>query len=102
MRRMVCREFGSPDKLMVEEVPDPRPGPGEVLVGIHATGVSFADGLVVGGLYQMKPPLPFTPGLTAAGEVLGAGDGVSGLPCGSRVVGCSFGLGDTQPIGCCR
>ena len=69
MRRIVCREFGPPDRLTVEEAPDPRPGPGEVLVGVRAAGVSFVDGLIVAGMYQMKPPLPFTPGLVAAGEV---------------------------------
>jgi NADPH2:quinone reductase len=93
MRRVVCREFGAPDRLVLEDVPDPQPGPGEVLVGVRAAGVSFVDGLMVGGSYQVKPPLPFTPGLTVAGEVLETGDGVSGLPHGSRVVGCSFDLG---------
>jgi len=93
MRRIVCREFGTPDRLMLEEAPDPQPGPGEVLVGVRAAGVSFVDGLIVRGWYQMKPPLPFTPGLVVAGQVIGVGDGVSGLPQGSRVAGCSFGLG---------
>jgi NADPH2:quinone reductase len=93
MRRIICREFGPPDRLVLEEVPDPRPGPGEVLIGVRAAGVSFVDGLMVGGAYQMKPLLPFTPGLVAAGEVLGVGDGPGGLPVGARVVGCSFGLG---------
>jgi NADPH2:quinone reductase len=93
MRRVVCREFGQPDELVLEEAPDPEPGPGQVLVGVRAAGVSFVDGLMVGGLYQIKPPLPFTPGLTAAGVVLGAGDGVLGLPRGSRVAACWFGLG---------
>ncbi len=93
MRRIVCREFGAPDRLIVEDAPDPRPGPGEVLVGVRAAGVSFVDGLIVGGSYQLKPPLPFTPGLTVAGQVLGAGDGVPGWPAGRRVVGCSLALG---------
>jgi len=93
MRRIVCRQFGPPDWLTLEEAPDPRPGPGEVLVGVRAAGISFVDGLIVGGRYQMKPPLPFTPGLVVAGEVLAAGAGVPGLAPGSRVVGCSFGLG---------
>jgi NADPH:quinone reductase len=93
MRRVVCREFGPPDRLVVEEAPDPRPGPGEVLIAVRAAGVSFVDGLIVGGLYQMRPPVPFTPGLVTAGDVAGAGEGVSSLPPGSRVVGCWFGLG---------
>ena len=93
MRCIVCREFGPPERLVLEQAPDPEPGPGEVLIGVRAAGVSFADGLIIAGLYQVKPPLPFTPGLVVAGEVAGAGDGVRGLPAGSRVVGCSLGLG---------
>jgi NADPH2:quinone reductase len=93
LRRVVCREFGSPDRLVLEEAPDPQPGPGEVLIGVRAAGVGFVDGLIVAGLYQVKPPLPFTPGLVVAGEVAAAGDGVSGAPAGSRVVSCWMGLG---------
>jgi NADPH2:quinone reductase len=93
VRRVVCREFGPPGRLVVEEAPDPQPGPDEVLIGVRAAGVSFVDGLIVAGLYQVKPPLPFTPGLVVAGEVAGAGEGVSSLPAGSRVVGCWMGLG---------
>jgi NADPH:quinone reductase len=93
VRCIVCREFGPPERLVLEQAPDPEPGPGEVLIGVRAAGVSFVDGLIIAGLYQVKPPLPFTPGLVVAGEVAGAGDGVRGLPAGSRVVGCSLGLG---------
>jgi NADPH2:quinone reductase len=93
MRRMACREFGPPDRLVLEEAPDPRPGPGEVLLGVRAAGVSFVDGLMVGGAYQLKPRLPFTPGLVAAGEVLDVGDGVLSVTRGGRVVSSSFDLG---------
>jgi len=93
MRCIVCREFGPPERLVLEQAPDPEPGPGEVLIGVRAAGVSFVDGLIIAGLYQVKPPLPFTPGLVVAGVVAGVGDGVRGLPAGSRVVGCSLGLG---------
>ena len=79
MRRIVCREFGPPEHLRLEVVPDPKPGPGEVLVKVHAAGVSFVDGLIVGGMYQLKPSLPFTPGLVGAGEVLTTGAGVPDL-----------------------
>ena len=93
MRRVACREFGPSDRLVLEEAPDPRPGPGEVLVGVRAAGVSFVDGLMVAGGYQLKPPLPFTPGLVTAGEVLDVGAGVSAVAAGSRVVSSSFDLG---------
>ena len=93
MRRVVCREFGPPERLVLEEAPDPEPGPGEVLIRVRAAGVSFVDGLIVAGLYQVKPPLPFTPGLVVAGEVAAAGADVPGLPAGSRVAGCWMGLG---------
>jgi NADPH:quinone reductase len=93
MRRIVCQEFGPPDRLRLEEAPDPRPGAGEVLVKVHAAGVSFVDGLIAGGMYQLKPPLPFTPGLVGAGEVVATGRGVPDLAAGRRVVGSSFGMG---------
>ncbi len=93
MRRIVCREFGPPEHLRLEVVPDPKPGPGEVLVKVHAAGVSFVDGLIVGGMYQLKPSLPFTPGLVGAGEVLTAGAGVPDLAAHRRVVGSNFAMG---------
>jgi NADPH2:quinone reductase len=93
MRRIVCREFGPPDQLRLEEAPDPEPGPGEVLVKVHAAGVSFVDGLIAAGMYQLKPPLPFTPGLVAAGEVVASGAGVTGLAAHRRVVAAAFGMG---------
>ncbi len=92
MRHIVCREFGPPDLLTVEDEPDPQPAAGEVLIAVHAAGVSFVDGLMTAGQYQVRPPLPFTPGLVTAGEVLRTGTGVSGLAPGRRVAGCSFRL----------
>ena len=86
MRRIVCREVGPPEHLRLEVVPDPKPGPGEVLVKVHAAGVSFVDGLIVGGMYQRKLSLPFTPGLVGAGEVLTTGAGVPDLAAHRRVV----------------
>jgi NADPH:quinone reductase len=90
MRRIVCREFGPPQGLVLEETADPRAGAGEVVIDVRAAGVSFVDGLIVGGAYQRKPLLPFTPGLTVAGDVAEVGSGVRDLRQGDRVVGCSL------------
>ncbi|MDJ0935250.1 MAG: alcohol dehydrogenase catalytic domain-containing protein, partial [Kiloniellales bacterium] len=87
MRAVVCRELSGPQSLNVEEVPDPKPGPGEVAIDVAAAGVNFADTLMVTGKYQEKPELPFTPGLELAGTVTALGAGVSGVAPGDRVIG---------------
>ena len=61
-------------------------GRGQVRIRVRAAGVNFADSLMVGGTYQVKPPFPFTPGLEAAGEVIETGSGVNGLRTGQRVL----------------
>ena len=85
MKAVVCKTLGPPEALVVEEVPAPAPGAGEVLIGVRACGVNFADTLMVQGKYQERPPLPFIPGLEVAGDVLATGDGVTGLVPGQRV-----------------
>src|SRR5215472_16464241 len=92
MRRLVCRAYGPVDQLTIEDVPEPEPRPGEVVVAVRAAGVNFVDALLVQGLYQIKPPLPFTPGGEIAGEVVEVGAQVSGIARGARVV-VSCGLG---------
>jgi NADPH:quinone reductase len=92
MRRIVCRTFGPVENLQVEEVPDPRPRPGEIIVAVRAAGVNFVDVLLAQGLYQVKPPLPFTPGGEIAGEVVELGADADGVALGDRVVVlCGFG-----------
>lgn len=87
MRAVLCKEFGSHRSLVVEEVaPPPDPGPGQVKVAIKAAGLNFADLLMIGGSYQEKPALPFSPGLEAAGEVIAVGSGVTGVAAGDRVM----------------
>jgi NADPH2:quinone reductase len=92
MRRLVCRSFGPLDQLSIDTSADPTPAAGEVLVAVHAAGVNFVDALLVQGLYQLKPPLPFTPGGEIAGEVIAVGAGVTAPAVGTRVV-VSCGLG---------
>jgi NADPH2:quinone reductase len=92
MRKVVCRSFAPVEQLVVEEVTDPKPQPGEVVVAVRAAGVNFVDALLVQGTYQIKPPLPFTPGNEIAGEVVELGEGVAGIARGDRVV-VSCGLG---------
>ena len=85
MRAVVCREWGPPEALAVAEVPEPEPGPNEVLIDVRACGVNFADALSVQGKYQEKAPLPFVPGLEVAGEVVAMGADVAGFATGQRV-----------------
>lgn len=90
MRALVCRRYGPPEDLELAELPDPVPGPGEVLVGVRAAAANFADALIIANSYQVSVPPPFVPGSELAGEVLAAGTGVTGLKEGDRVFGTVF------------
>ena len=92
MRAVVCNELGPPDRLVVEERPEPEAGEGQVVIDVEAAGVNFVDGLFVAGQYQIKPPLPFVPGNEIAGVVRSVGPGVRGLAPRQRVLA-SVGLG---------
>jgi len=88
----LCEVLGDPEVLQYTDIADPQPGPGEVLVEVHAAGVNFPDGLVVSGNYQTKPALPFVPGSEVAGVVRAVGANVSGLAIGARVLAfCGMG-----------
>ena len=86
MKALLCREYGPIERLKVEEVPSPRPGPTEVVVEVKASSLNFPDALLVQGLYQVKPPLPFSPGMELAGIVKDVGAGVRGVKSGDCVV----------------
>ena len=86
MRAVICKEFAPYKNLTVEEVADPQAGPGQVVIDVKAAGVNFPDILLVEGKYQMKPPLPFTPGGEVSGTIAAVGDGVEGFKAGDRVV----------------
>ena len=87
MKAFVCNEFGPVESHKIEDVDDPVAGPGQVVVDIKATGISFPDVLIVQGLYQFKPPFPFSPGGEIAGVVSSVGEGVTMYKEGDRVMG---------------
>lgn len=90
MRAVICRAYGTPEDLVVDDVDDPVPGPGQLLVRVRAAAVNFPDVLFIAGKYQVKIPPPFIPGNEVAGEVIAAGEGASFTP-GQRVAGTTFG-----------
>ncbi len=85
MRAIRCHELVGPQGLRVDEVPEPAPGPGEVLIDVRAAGVNFPDVLLTYGKYQFKPMVPFVPGGEAAGIVRAVGSGVTSVAPGDRV-----------------
>jgi NADPH:quinone reductase len=88
MKAWQVYQLGEPrDALRLAEVPDPEPGPGQVLVRVLGAAANFPDVLMCQGSYQVRPPLPFTPGVELCGEVVTAGPGVTGIAVGNRVIG---------------
>lgn len=85
MRAIRCNQYGPPATLTLEDLPDLVPPPGHVVIDVKAASVNFPDVLIIENKYQVKPPLPFTPGAEVAGVVRAAGDGVTLAP-GTRVV----------------
>jgi len=85
MKAIRIHEFGNPEVMKIEEIPDPKPGAGQLVVQIYAAGVNPVDAYIRSGLYPLKPELPFTPGMDAAGVVEAVGDGVKKFNPGDRV-----------------
>lgn len=86
MKAVLCQELGLADKLVVTDVEAPKPGKGEVLIDVKAAGLNFPDVLMIQGLYQFRPDLPFVPGGEAAGVVSELGEGVTNVSVGDRVI----------------
>ncbi|OBH54646.1 NADPH:quinone oxidoreductase [Mycobacterium colombiense] len=97
MRAVICRSYGAPEDLVIDDVPDPVAAPGQLLVRVRAAAVNFPDVLFIAGKYQVKIPPPFIPGNEIAGEVIAAGDAAQFRP-GQRVSGTTFGAFAEQAL----
>ena len=86
MRALLSHEPGGPETLRLDELPDPEPGSGEILVRVRAAAINFPDVLIIEDKYQLKPPRPFAPGGEIAGEIEAIGEGVQGWTVGDRVI----------------
>lgn len=86
MRAILCKEYGPPESLVLEDVPDLVAGPGKVVLDVKACGVNFPDTLIIQGKYQFKPEMPFSPGGEVAGVVREVGAGVTHAKVGDRVI----------------
>ena len=92
MLALLCTRIGTPDDLVLTELPDPVPGPGEVCIKAHSVSLNFFDTLIIANKYQVKPALPFSPGAEFAGVVESVGQGVTACKPGDRVMAyCRFG-----------
>ena len=87
MKAVLCKTFGPPETLVLEDIAAPQAGAGEVLVDVHAAALNFPDVLMIQGKYQSQPPMPFSPGGEIAGIVAAVGAGVTRLKVGDRVFG---------------
>jgi NADPH:quinone reductase len=88
VRAWQVHELGEPrDVLQLADIPEPEPGPGQVLVRVRGAAANFPDVLMCRGGYQVRPPLPFTPGIELCGEVVALGPGATGVSVGDRVIG---------------
>lgn len=86
MKALLCKEFGPPESLVLEEIADPTPGEGQVVIDVEAASVNFPDTLIIEGKYQFKPAFPFSPGGEGAGVVSALGAGVDSVQIGDRVI----------------
>src|SRR4249919_2951415 len=87
MKAILCHRFGTPDDLVLADIPDPVAGPGEIVAKVEAIGLNFFDTLIIAGKYQTKPAFPFSPGGEFAGIIESIGPGVTGFAPGDRVMG---------------
>lgn len=85
MKALLCEALGPAENLVIRDLPEPKPGPGEISIRVKAAALNFFDTLVIQGRYQVKPPLPFSPSAECAGVISAVGDGVTDWRVGERV-----------------
>jgi len=100
MKAVLCKQYGPPESLVVDDVPSLTASSGQVVIDVHASGVNFPDLLIIENKYQFKPPLPFSPGGEVAGVVKEAGSGVTNVKVGDRVLASSGFGGFAQEVAC--
>ena len=98
MKAILCKAYGPPKDLVFEEVADPQVQPNGVLIDVHAAGLNFPDVLLVQGKYQVKPPLPFSPGAEVAGIVREVGANVTNVRPGDRVAAATTAGGFAERV----
>lgn len=86
MKAVLCKAFGPPESLVIEDIESLKPGKGQVVISVKACGVNFPDTLIIQGKYQSKPPFPFIPGSEVAGIVKEVGESVEHIKAGDRVI----------------
>ena len=86
MKALVCREYGPPETLKIEDLSVPAPGAGEILIDTRAAGINFPDLLLIAGKYQVNMPPPFVPGIEVSGVVEAVGKGVTRFSPGDRII----------------
>ena len=86
MKAVMCKTYGPPEDLVMEDVPDPVPGEKEAVIEVYAASLNFPDGLQIQGKYQFQPPMPFTPGSEVGGVIKSVGPGFEGFNVGDRVM----------------
>ena len=100
MKAVLCKQYGPPESLVVEDVPSLKAGSGQVVIDVRASGVNFPDILIIQNKYQFKPPLPFSPGGEVAGVVKEVGDGVLNVKVGDRVLASPGFGGFAEEVSC--
>ena len=93
MRAVIGDSLGAPENYRLTSIPVPQPGPRDVLLKVHVSGMGYVDALVSRGLYQVKPDVPYCPGLEFAGTVTAVGERVTELAVGDKVAASAFGGG---------